>query len=127
MSAKRPAQRTTGHTPRGRAPKPAKLAFPRKESNDPRPRSVPLHSRSQIIRNGNKSMYAYLLTSQPSFRVFFFFTVNSESCYMRGMRTLNPNFPMQHSILFSFHDLFMLHLMLNTTDILVELITHKAI
>lgn len=34
---------------------------------------------------------------------------------------------MQRSIVFSFHDLFMLHLMLITTDILVELITHSHI
>lgn len=33
---------------------------------------------------------------------------------------------MQHGILFSFHDLFTLHLMLNPTDILVEPIRHKA-
>lgn len=33
---------------------------------------------------------------------------------------------MQHGILFSFHDLFTLHLMLNPTDILVEPIRRKA-
>lgn len=119
-----PALSSKGSRPRGRARKCYRAVFPRPKRKgicDPWPRSFPLYSRSQIIRKANKSMYAYRLTSKSGFE---FFTLNSS--YYRT-RPLNPNFQMQHSILFSFHDLFMLHLMLNTTDILVELITHKAI
>lgn len=71
-------------------------------------------------------MYPYVLTSKSGSDFFFSYSKFIIKAVI-GMNHLNSNFQMQHSILFSFHDLFTLHLMLSTTDILVEMITHKAI
>lgn len=96
----KPALSTKGNRPRGRVRKYDHSDFPRKAICDLCPRSFPLHSRSQIIRKGDKGMYASMLTWKPAFG---FFTVNSESYYSYRNEDFKSQFSnaTQHFVLFS--------------------------